>query len=149
MVNVKVNDLMVAGVMTTTPSQTLGHVREVMAKHKVSSIPVVGPDGEAIGIVTATDLLDDPAEGAPVSSVMSKKVYVVPQYADPSTAARVMRNHHIHHVIVTHEKRIVGILSAYDLLQLVEDHRFTMKNPPTPSKRRFTRRSGGDRAAEV
>ena len=29
----------------------------------------------------------------------------------------------------------VGILSAFDLLKLVEDHRFTMKNPPTRSKK--------------
>ena len=66
---------------------------------------------------------------------MSNVVYVVPQYDDVSIAARVMRNHRIHHVVVTHEKKIVGILSAFDLLKLVEDHRFSMKNPPTRKRR--------------
>ena len=37
--------------------------------------------------------------------------------------------------LVTHEQRVVGLLSAFDLLKLVEDHRFAMKNPPTPRKR--------------
>jgi signal-transduction protein with cAMP-binding, CBS, and nucleotidyltransferase domain len=46
-----------------------------------------------------------------------------------------MRNHHIHHLVVTHENEIVGVLSSFDLLQLVEDHRFAIKNPPTSSKR--------------
>jgi signal-transduction protein with cAMP-binding, CBS, and nucleotidyltransferase domain len=51
-----------------------------------------------------------------------------------------MRNHHIHHVIVTHEQRIVGIISSFDLLKLVEDHRFVMKNAPTLSKKAGGRR---------
>ena len=66
---------------------------------------------------------------------MSKKVFTVPEYEDASVAARVMRNHHIHHLVVTHEQKVVGILSTFDLLQLVEDHRFVMKNAPTPPKR--------------
>ena len=41
-----------------------------------------------------------------------------------------MRKHRVNHVIVTHEKKIVGILSSFDLLQLVEEHRFVMKNAP-------------------
>ena len=48
--------------MTTTPHRTAGHVRQVMAEHKVSAMPVVGPDGEAVGVVTATDLLDQVEE---------------------------------------------------------------------------------------
>ena len=47
-----------------------------------------------------------------------------------------MRNHQIHHLVVTHEQKIVGVLSAFDLLKLVEDHRFVMKNPSTPSKKK-------------
>ena len=63
----------------------------------------------------------------------------VPQYGDPSLAARIMRNHKIHHVIVTHEQKVVGIISSFDLLKLVEDHRYVMKNPPTPKKRGIKR----------
>lgn len=42
-----------------------------------------------------------------------------------------MRNHEIHRVVVTHEHRVVGVLSAFDLLELVEDHRFVTSNAPT------------------
>jgi len=139
--NVKVNDLMVGEVMKITPSTKLGRVREVMRERQVSCLPVVGPDDEALGVVTSTDLLADPADAAPVSSVMAKKVYTVPAYSDVSRAARVMRNQHIHHVVVTHEKKVVGILSSFDLLELVEEHRFVMKNAPTNSKTK--RKSGG------
>ena len=64
---------------------------------------------------------------------MTRKVYTAPQYEEPAVAARIMRNHHIHHVIVTSEKKVVGILSTFDLLALVEDRRFKAKRAPTPS----------------
>lgn len=67
---------------------------------------------------------------------MSDKVYTIPQYNDVHQAARLMRNHHIHHVVVTHEKVVVGIISSFDLLELVEDHRFVMKPGPTPRRER-------------
>jgi CBS domain-containing protein len=134
--NAKIADLMVSPVMTTTPHQTMGHVKKVMRNNKAGCIPVVNPENEPIGVITTNDLIGDFPEGSPVSAHMTKKVYTVPQYNDVSAAARVMRNHKIHHVIVTHEKKVVGIISSYDLLKLVEDHRFVMKNAPTPSKKK-------------
>ena len=52
----------------------------------------------------------------------------------------MMRNHKIHRVVVTHEKQVVGILSAFDLLKLVEGHRFVAKTAPTSSKRKGSKR---------
>lgn len=132
--NVKIEALMNPKVMVAQPHQTFIHVKKVMQEHGISCLPVSGQDGEPVGIVTATDLLNDHPDGLPISRFMSTKVFTVPVYGDPSLAARIMRNHHIHHVVVTHEKEIVGILSSFDLLQLVEDHRFAMKQPPSKSK---------------
>jgi signal-transduction protein with cAMP-binding, CBS, and nucleotidyltransferase domain len=58
-----------------------------------------------------------------------------------STAARIMRNHKIHRVVVTHEHQVAGVLSAFDLLKLVEDHRFVAKNAPTVPKRGGSKRA--------
>ena len=128
--NIKIDDLMVKQVLTGTRHQTVGHVKELMAEHKIHALPIVGSEGEVLGIVTSTDLLEDHADGAPISSVMTERVYTVPQYNGAHIAARIMRKHHIHHVVVTHEKKIVGVISSFDLLKLVEDHRFAMKNAP-------------------
>ncbi|MGR9100604.1 MAG: CBS domain-containing protein, partial [Gammaproteobacteria bacterium] len=76
----------------------------------------------------------------PVESIMSEKVYTVPAYDDVSTAARVMRNHKIHRVVVTHEKKVIGVLSTFDVLKLVEGHRFVAKAGPTESKRKGSKR---------
>jgi CBS domain-containing protein len=139
--NVKVADIMVSQVMTATPHQTMGHIKKVLSECMAGCLPVVNPEGEPIGIITSTDMLGEYADGSPVSKHMTEHVYTVPQYNDVSVAARIMRNHKIHHVVVTHEKKVVGIVSSYDLLQLVEDHRFVAKNPPSDTKKKNSRKT--------
>jgi CBS domain-containing protein len=138
--NVKVHELMTASVVTTEPHVSIDRVRGILARNKIGAIPVVDSEGKPIGIVSTTDLVADLKAGSPVSKVMTQKVYTVPQYDDVSVAARVMRNHGIHRVIVTHDQEIVGVLSSFDLLQLVEGHRFVPKQPPTKPKRKASRR---------
>jgi len=141
-VSVKVSDLMAQQVVTAEPHQTVEHVRRVIERNKIHAVPVVDSDGAPMGIVSLTDLIADGLkDGTPVSQVMTEKVYTVPLYEKVSIAARVMRNHQIHRVVVTHEGKIEGMLSAFDLLELVEDHRFVMKNAPTPKKRGGNERS--------
>ena len=133
--NVKIADIMQRSVVTTVPHKSLGHVKDIMTKNRISSVPVVNTDNEPIGIITTSDLAKGHDEGTPISRIMPDHVYTVPAYNDVHIVARIMRNHHIHHVVVTHEHEIVGVVSSFDLLQLVEDHRFVMKNPPTPAKK--------------
>ena len=133
--SIKVEELMTKSVITAQPHQSVEHVRNMLERNSISSLPVVDSDGLPIGIVSSTDLVQELKPAAPISQVMTEKVYTVPQYDDTSIAARVMRNHKIHHVVVTHEQQVVGMLSAFDLLQLVESHRYVAKNAPTPSKR--------------
>ena len=138
--NVKVEEIMSRSVITTEPHKSIDHVRGMMEKNKVSAIPVVNTEGEALGIVSSTVLVPELNGGSPVSKLMTDKVYTVPKYDDVSIAARVMRNHHIHRVVVTHEKKVVGVLSTFDLLKLVEDHRYVPKNAPTKATRKKPKR---------
>jgi len=138
--NVKIEELMVPNVITTRPHVTVGHVKGTMRNADVHVLPVVGPDCEPLGIVSATDLLDETSDTTPVSQVMTEKVYTIPQYEEVSVAARIMRNHHIHHLVVTHEQKVTGILSTFDLMKLIEGKRFVMKNPGSESTRKRSKR---------
>jgi CBS domain-containing protein len=139
--NVKVADLMREQVVTAQPHQTLDHVRGVLERNGISALPIVDTEDQPVGIVSSTDLLGSHPGGTPVSKIMTERVYTVPKYDNVSIAARVMRNHGIHRVVVTDEHKVVGILSAFDLLKLVEDHRFQMKPAPTPGKRKRNTRT--------
>ena len=138
--NAKVHDLMTESVVTTEPHASIERVSGILQRNKVGAIPVVGPEGEPVGIVSATDLVPGLKPNSPVSTIMTEKVYTVPRYDDVSTAARIMRNHKIHRLVVTHEQKVVGVISAYDLLKLVEGHRWVAKNPPSESQRKKSKR---------
>jgi CBS domain-containing protein len=140
--NVKIDDLMVKTVMAAGPRQSVGSVRETMNAHRISSMPVLDDQARPLGIITSTDILAVEKDQTEVRHVMTKDVKTVPQYGDPSLAARIMRNHHIHHVLVTHEQRVVGILSSFDLLVLIEERRFTAKNAPATSVKGGARKRG-------
>jgi len=129
---VKVKDLMSKSVVTAQPHQTVATIREKMAKHKLTSIPVVSTEKEPVGVISAADIVDIEKAGMPISNIMTDKVYTVPAYDDISVAARIMHNHKIHHLMVTDEKELIGIISSFDLLKLIEGHRFEIKNPSTP-----------------
>ncbi len=143
--NTTISDVMRSPVMTLTPHQSVGHARGLMKEHKVSAFPVVTPDGELVGVVTASDLIDDHADQTPVGDFAKKSVFTVHPEDGPHVAARIMRNHGLHHVVVVESgegsggsaggSAVTGMVSSFDLLRLVEDHRFTMKNAPTPSKK--------------
>lgn len=125
--SVKVSDLMQTPVFTLQRHHTVARARKLMQEHAISAIPIVGTDDELLGIVSKTDLIADLKDATPLSQIMSPHAWSVPQYNDISAAARVMRKHSVHHVVVTHEKKVIGVISSMDLLSLVEDHRFVMK----------------------
>ena len=132
--NLKIADLMAKRVISAQPHHTVEHVRKLMANNRIHAVPVVGPEQELLGLVSTADLMGDLKGGTPVSSIMTTEVRAIPAYNDVSAAARIMRKHKIHHVVVTHEKRVVGILSSFDLLKLIDGQRFTMKNSPSEKK---------------
>lgn len=133
--NVKVAQVMAPDVLTVQKHHTVDHARGMMRRNGIHALPVVGADGGVEGIVSSHDLAADLKGSTPVSEVMTREVYTIPQYNDVHHAARLMRNHRIHHVVVTYERAVVGVLSSFDLLELVEDHRFVMKPAPTPARK--------------
>ena len=119
-----VEDLMSKQVVTMQQNHTVEQARRLIHEHGVTAIPVVGDGDELRGIVSTTDLAADLDGDTPVKQVMNEGVYAIPTGMELHLAAQMMRNQHIHRVVVVEEKRVVGILSAFDLLKLVEDKRW-------------------------
>ena len=128
--NVKIADLMAKQVITSQPHHSIDHVRKIMQRNRISAVPIVNDENEPLGIITSRDLGRGLKGATPVGSILQSHVFQVPAYNDISIAAKVMLKHKIHHLVVTHEGSIVGIISSFDLLRLIEEHRFTMHNPP-------------------
>jgi len=55
--SIDVREVMAARPISVTPKATLAEAAALLLRHKIGCLPVVGPAGEALGLVTETDLL--------------------------------------------------------------------------------------------
>ena len=54
----KASDVMVSNVITVGPDASVPDVAELLLRHRISAVPVVGPQGEILGIVSEGDLIN-------------------------------------------------------------------------------------------
>ena len=53
----KAADVMVSNVITVGPEATVQDVAELLLANRISAVPVVGQDGELVGIISEADLI--------------------------------------------------------------------------------------------
>lgn len=58
-----------------------------------------------------------------VREVMTGRVFTLPPDTDADEAARVMKEHSVHRIVVTEDKRVVGIVSSMDFVRAVAEGR--------------------------
>jgi CBS domain-containing protein len=144
-----VAELMNPDVVCARPDMTIGAVARLLATRGVSGAPVVDAGGRVLGIVTQNDLVrhatrrvtvaeagrfvtdeDDYGDlaGLPadlsatlVEKVMSAPVFSVSRNSSVAVAAHIMRERHVHRLVVTEQGRLVGMISALDLMRVVEE----------------------------
>lgn len=117
-----VDDVMTHEVRTVRSSEVVGPIRDLMLEGSIHAVPVLDDAGALAGIVTSSDLVEEwqPEQG--VTTVMSPEVHTVRRTATVADAAHLMLEHRIHHLVVTDEAGVVGIVSSFDLLRaLVRD----------------------------
>jgi CBS domain-containing protein len=72
------------------------------------------------------DQVGERLEQLHVRDVMSRRLITVPVAAGIREVARVLIDNHIHHVPVTDQQRLEGIISALDLVRLLAEGRATL-----------------------
>lgn len=113
-------EVMTADVRMLRPEDTVDRLRELMHIHDVSCVPIAD-DGGLCGIVTSTDVVEDWPPDQRLDSIMSDEVLVVAPGTSVTQAARAMREQGIHHLVVGHGRSIAGVVSTWDLLEVMAD----------------------------
>lgn len=124
---VKIKDIMSKDVTTVTSGMSVEELVDTMFRFKHMGYPVVD-DTEVKGIVTFTDVRKVPRDerkNVKISQVMTKGIISLPEDEDAVSALKLMTLNNIGRLIITKEKKMVGIVSRTDLLrsvQLLEQH---------------------------
>jgi CBS domain-containing protein len=117
-----VRELMAKSIVSGDPRQSLVAAAAQMRAHRISALAVL--DGEAIvGIITERDLMRAMADGREparthVSQYMTQSPKTIEAAEPAAKAAAIMVKHRVRHLPVTLGGRLIGFLSARDLLAL-------------------------------
>jgi len=133
----RARDIMTSPVVTVTRDATVESAAGLMTTHRITALPVVGPRGELIGMVSESDLLwhrvpSDPTahmrrvlntdpgrRPATVSEVMAWDPRTARPEADVAEVADLMLRHDVRSVPVVEDDIVVGIVSRRDILRIM------------------------------
>ncbi len=102
---------------------TVDTVEALMARQRISWVPVVEASGATVGVIARSDLLQfhirmlDPAT-VPAWQICSYRPICVDVAASVGEVARLMLERNLHHVVVTQATRMVGVVSALDFVRV-------------------------------
>ena len=112
---------MVVNPITIAPTQTLGEARALMARHKISGIPVVEASGRLVGILTNRDVRFAENPDEPVSELMTHEHLVtVGPGVTQEEAKRLLHARRIEKLLVVDEAyRCIGLVTVKDIEKAV------------------------------
>ena len=95
----------------------------LMRRHRIGGIPIVGDDGRLVGILTNRDLRFEVAVDRPVSDVMtSRNLVTAPPATTLAEAKGILQRHKIEKLpVVDDAGRLVGLITYKDIMK-VQDY---------------------------
>lgn len=107
--------------ITMPPNATIREAQEIMERYNISGVPVIDK-GRLVGILTHRDLRFVDTYDAPISSMMTTKLVVVPEGTKPEEAKRIMHGHRIEKLPVVDESdRLKALMTIKDIIK-AEQH---------------------------
>ncbi len=128
----KASDIMTTNVLTIREDESVSKARTVLMEEDITALPVVNEYGDLSGIITQTDFFQlealvaskilrdlDVVESLKVHDVMIKNTITLPEDATLAEISSSMVDNSIHRVIITRDGKVVGLITAMDVLKTV------------------------------
>lgn len=111
-------------VVSLTPDSSIGEAVTLLAGRRIGAVPVLGPDGAVLGMLSERDILYGLASQgtdlleATVASAMTTPAVTVTSDTPLLSALALMTKRRIRHLPVVDGGKVVGIVSIGDLVKL-------------------------------
>ncbi len=113
---------MISEPVTLPPDARVADALELMARYKISGVPITDADGRLVGILTNRDLRFEDDIAQPVSALMTERDLVTaPTGTTLPEAEAILRRHKIEKLpIVDAEGRLTGLITVKDIQKRVD-----------------------------
>src|SRR5213592_1943282 len=110
---------MILNPITLGPDRPLREAHELMARFKISGVPIVDADGKLIGIITNRDLQFERQLDRPIRQAMTKdKLVTAPVGTDLDEAEKILAQHRIEKLPVVDERGVLkGLITIKDIFK--------------------------------
>jgi len=112
--NIKVSDIMVKDVACATLPGSRDEVLEILKAKRVSGVPVL-KDGKLVGIVSRSNLLQNPEEEQ-LALLMTRDPVSISADKDITDAARLILQNNIRRLPVVEDGKLQGLLTVADIV---------------------------------
>lgn len=122
-----VKEVMHRSVKTVRPEDTVRDAAKIMNQYRIGSLVVVSGTGEVVGILTERDILTNVvavgkvADEVKISEIMTPNIITITPDKTLEEAANIMTENKIKKLPVVHEGRLIGIVTATDLMAYEKD----------------------------
>ena len=123
-----VRDVMTRRIRSVGPEATTREALDLMLRHRVHAVPVVGADGDVMRVLLPkipradeADADEEPAE-RPVREVMARSVLCVSDDLGISEVASMMINKDVEQIPVVNAGAITGMVSRIDIIRKLFGH---------------------------
>jgi IMP dehydrogenase len=121
---------MITEPVTLPPDALVRDALELMARYRISGVPIAGADGKLVGILTNRDLRFERDERRPVSELMTSEGLVTARAGTTlGEAEEILHRHKIEKLpIVDGDGRLTGLITVKDI-QKRADYPLATKDP--------------------
>ncbi len=109
-------EIMTRNVITLAPEMSADDAQTILLRYRIHGAPVAGPGGYLVGMVSYIDLLARPGDS--VRDVMAPDPVWAEEDTPVEQVAAMMLERMVRRVPIVREGRVVGIVSASDIIQL-------------------------------
>ena len=124
-------DIMQKDILAVSPELPVESLDDFFATEDISGAPVQNERGQIVGIVSKTDLVrafsgrdesavnDVSREALTVEDIMTRDVVTVSPDDEVEAVVQRMLDGRLHRVLVARNNELLGIISTFDLLELL------------------------------
>ncbi len=112
----EVQEIMTKDVISLSPAMPIKEAIDLLLRHRIHGAPVVDGSGRLLGMVSFVDLAAK--GGATVQDIMVTDPVWAPAHASIEKVAALMLDQMARRVPIVAEGRVVGVVSASDIIEL-------------------------------
>lgn len=136
-VQIYIKDIMQAEVTTVPIGSTVEQSETVMLNTDRRCVPVIDELGDCVGVLSHSDILRARNTKKDVATIwvkdiMSRNIVAVNPRSSVDNTMQLMLDRGIHHILVLQEKKVCGIVSVIDLIQVEKARTFNPFADPEP-----------------